>query len=102
MVSWMQSENERVKESVMQQRDRCQVSTWWWMRMCLWVEGVKQVWCRYGQTGSVGCVEASGGVLCVIVTFGGRWVKDRKNQRVSHVIRVATQDFGKVPYPLRG
>ena len=101
MVSRMQPESERAKESVMQQRDRCQVSTWW-MRMCLWVEGVKQVCRRYGQTVPVAGIEVSGRALCVIVTFGGRWVKDRQNQRVSHGIRVATRDFGKVPYLLMG
>ena len=30
------------------------------------------------------------------------WVEDKRNQMVSNGIRVATQDFGKVPYLLRG
>ena len=72
------------------------------MRRYLWGEGVKQVWCKHSQTVPVAGIEVSGRVPSVIVTFGGRWVKDRQNQRVRSEIRVATQDFGKLPHLLIG
>ena len=65
-------------------------------------EGSEHVWRRYDQTVPVAGIEVSGRVPSVIVTFGGRRVKDRQNQRVSHGIRMSTQDFWKVPYLLRG
>ena len=65
-------------------------------------EGSEHVWRRYDQTVPVAGIEVSGRVPSVIVTFGGRRVKDRQNQMIRSEIRVATQDFGKVPHLLIG
>jgi hypothetical protein len=54
------------------------------------------------QTGPVRCAEVSGRGKYLIVTDVDGWVKAKRRQIVSKGIRVATQDFRKVPYLLRG
>ena len=87
----------------MQQRDRYHMSNrWQWAIRCLGWQGVKHAWRMGRQTGPIGCAEVSGRGKYLIVTDVDGWVEGKRRQIVSHGIRVATQDFWKVPYLLRG